>query len=69
MKFERLTDVVLTQRRQSSMLELVDNDPATEIQTKINNNWVHDANDSPRPPGRSPFPPLTLTKRRKGHSP
>jgi hypothetical protein len=49
MKFEKLANLVLTQRRQSSMFELIAAETKTEIQTQVSGNWVHDANDSDKP--------------------
>ncbi len=50
MKFEKLSNLVLTQSRQSSMLELFEEAATTtEIQTQVGGNWVHDAYDSDKP--------------------
>jgi short-subunit dehydrogenase len=50
MTFEKLANLVLTQRRQSSMLELFEEAATkTEIQTQVSGNWVHDAYDSDKP--------------------
>ncbi|HYC89697.1 MAG TPA: hypothetical protein VEO54_10840 [Thermoanaerobaculia bacterium] len=49
MNFERLSNVILTPRTQSSMYELVAAETKTVIETKVSGNWVHDANDSDKP--------------------
>jgi hypothetical protein len=48
MQFEKLSNLVLTVSRQSSMFEALAA-TKTEIQTQVNGSWVHDANDSDKP--------------------
>ena len=46
MTFNKLDNLVLTQVRTSRMLEELLADTKTEIETKVSDKWVHDANDS-----------------------